>query len=484
MPDRKKYQLTLIAVALVSLVFGLALSSRFDLMGKPLALNAVSPQGIPTSFASLARAGSPAVVNISTVRTIKGGNQVFRHFTGPFGKNDPFWDFFEKFFGDEFSQRDLKQRSLGSGFIINPDGYIITNNHVIEGADRVTVRLADERTFSAEIIGRDPKTDLALIKIHSLLNLPSLTLGDSDSISVGDWVVAIGNPFGLNHTVTAGIVSAKGRVIGAGPYDDFIQTDASINPGNSGGPLLNINGEVVGINTAIVASGQGIGFAIPSNMAKEIIPQLKDKRRVVRGWLGVAVQRMTPELARSFGLTEQKGALVGDVFADSPAYQSGIKHGDVIIEFDGTKIEEMADLPRIVANTPVGKKVTLKVIREGKEQVLTATITEMKEEKPVIAKTDMEKKLGLRIQGITPAIAEQLGLEKDTGVIVVDVDAGSPAEDAGFNRGDIIKELNREVIKSLRDYREALGKAIQQGTILFLINREGQTLYLTINLTE
>ncbi|MEW6327205.1 MAG: DegQ family serine endoprotease [Thermodesulfobacteriota bacterium] len=484
MDNKKKRQLTLIAVALASIVFGLALASRFDFMGRPAASNTVNPQTLPASFASLVKAVSPAVVNISTVRTIKGGGRVFRHFMGPFDKNDPFRDFFEKFFGDQSPERDLKQRSLGSGIIIDKDGYIITNNHVIEHADQIKVRLADEREFSAEIIGRDPKTDLALIKIDSFRDLPSVTLGDSDVLSIGDWVITIGNPFGLNHTVTAGIVSAKGRVIGAGPYDDFIQTDASINPGNSGGPLLNVRGEVVGINTAIVATGQGIGFAIPINIAKEIIIQLKEKRRVVRGWLGVAIQKMTPELARSFGIKEGKGALVGDVFAGSPADKANIKRGDVIIEFDGKKIDEMSDLPRLVANTPVGKAVTIKIIRDGQEQMLSAKIAEMKEEKPPVAKTDVEKKIGLSIQEITPEIAEELGLEDETGVIVTGVTPGSPAEDADFNQGDIIKELNRKSIKNLRDYRMAMDKAAKEDTILFLVQREGQTLYLTIDLRE
>ncbi len=484
MENKKKNQLTLIAVALVSIVFGLALASRFDLMGSPAASNTVTPQTLPASFASLVKAVSPAVVNISTVRTIKGGGRVFRHFMGPFDKKDPFRDFFEKFFGDQSSERDLKQRSLGSGFIIDKDGYIITNNHVIERADQIKVRLADEREFSAEIIGRDPKTDLALIKINSFRDLPSVILGDSDTLFVGDWVITIGNPFGLNHTVTAGIVSAKGRVIGAGPYDDFIQTDASINPGNSGGPLSNVRGEVVGINTAIVATGQGIGFAIPINIAKEIIIQLKEKRRVVRGWLGVTIQKMTPELARSFGIKEGKGALVGDVFAGSPADKANIKRGDVIIEFDGQKIDEVSDLPRLVANTPVGKTVAIKIIREGQEQTLTANIAEMKEEKPPVAKTDVERKIGLSVQEITPEIAEELGLEDETGIIVVSVAPGSPAEDADFNQGDIIKEIDRKGIKNLRDYRMAMDKAAKEDTILFLLQREGQTLYLTINLRE
>lgn len=483
MLDKRRYQLTLIAVALVSLIFGLAISSRFDLMGTPSAATPANPQALP-SFAALVKTAGPAVVNVSTVRTVKGGGRVFRHFMGPLDKNDPFKDFFDKFFGGEIPERDLKQRSLGSGFIIDKSGYIITNNHVIEGADEIKVRLADEREFSAEIMGRDPKTDIALIQIKSLRDLPTVSLGDSDASQVGDWVVAIGNPFGLSHTVTAGIVSAKERVIGSGPYDDFIQTDASINPGNSGGPLLNVNGEVIGINTAIVAAGQGIGFAIPINMAKEIIPQLKEKRRVVRGWLGVAVQKVTPELARSFGLKETRGALVGDVFAGSPAEQAGLKRGDIIFEYNGKQIKEMSDLPRLVANTAIGTKIPLKVMRDGKEMVVTANITEMKEEKPAVAKTDVEKKLGLQVQEITPAMAEQFDIGDQAGVIVIDVMPGSPAEETGFTRGDVIREINRRVIKNIADYRKAMERASKENTILFLVQREGQTFYLNINLGQ
>lgn len=479
MIDKRKFQLTIIAVAIVSFVFGLAISSRFDLMGTPSAAPAVNPEALP-SFSGLVKLAGPAVVNISTVRTVKGGGRVFRHFMGPLDRNEPFKDFFDRFFGGEIPERDLKQKSLGSGFIIDKNGYIITNNHVIEGADEVKVRLADEREFSAEVMGRDPKTDIALIQIKSFKDLPSVNLGDSDALQVGDWVVAIGNPFGLSHTVTAGIVSAKERVIGAGPYDDFIQTDASINPGNSGGPLLNIKGEVVGINTAIVAAGQGIGFAIPINVAKEIIPQLKETKRVVRGWLGVAVQKITPQLARSFGLKESRGALVGDVFPGSPAETAGLKRGDIILEYNGKPIKEMSDLPRLVANTPVGTKIPLKIVREGKELSVDAKITEMKEEKPLVTKTDVEKKLGLQVQDVTPGIAEQLDIDQ-TGVIVIDVLPGSPAEEAGFTRGDVIREINRQPVRNVTDYRKALDKTAKDSNILFLVQREGQTFYLNVN---
>ena len=344
----------------------------------------------PETFATLAKKISAAVVNISTEKVVKrqGMTRKIPNMPGPpggpgqpspFGPEDPFKDFFEKFFGD--MPKEFKSRSLGSGFIIDKEGFIITNNHVVEGADKIKVKLMDGREFKATIKGRDPMTDLALIKIDSTNHdLPVLPLGDSNVMQVGDWVLAVGNPFGLSHTVTQGIISAKGRVIGAGPYDDFLQTDASINPGNSGGPLVNLNGEVVGINSAIVASGQGIGFAIPSNMAKGIIPQLKEKGSVVRGMLGVQIQMVTPELAKSFGLKEPMGALVAEVNPGSPADKAGIQRGDIIIEVNNTPIKEMHELPRLVAGTSPGKTVNLKVLRQGKEKTFTATLTEMKPE--------------------------------------------------------------------------------------------------------
>ena len=305
-------------------------------------------------FVALAKKLKPAVVNVSTAKTI-APQKKFHRAPSPFG-TDPFEEFFDRFF-ENAPQRSYKQRSLGSGFIISDDGYILTNNHVVAGADEIKVKLGDKREFKAEVKGTDEKLDLALIKIEAKDHFPVARLGDSDTIEVGEWVMAIGNPFGLEQTVTAGIVSAKGRVIGSGPYDDFIQTDASINPGNSGGPLFNAQGEVIGINTAIVAGGQGIGFAIPINMAKGIITQLKEKGKVTSGWLGVSIQAMTPELAQSFGLEAEKGALVNEVMKDSPADKAGIKSGDIILEFDGKAVHEMNELPRLVAETPVGKKV-------------------------------------------------------------------------------------------------------------------------------
>jgi serine protease Do len=434
--------------------------------------------GFPQSFADLVERVKPAVVNISTEKTVRIPGSPFRHFFG----DEPFGDFFRWFFED-IPDRELKQQSLGSGFIIDKDGYIITNNHVVEGADEIRVKLADGREFKAKVVGRDPKTDLALIKITTLFkDLPVLTLGDSDKIRVGDWVLAIGNPFGLEHTVTQGIISATGRVIGAGPYDNFLQTDAPINPGNSGGPLINLNGEVIGINTAIIATGQGIGFAIPSNLAKNVVSQLKERGKVVRGWLGVSVQSITPEIAVSLGLKNVSGALVTDVIAGSPADFAGIKRGDVIISFNGKEIKKMLDLPRLVAETPAGKTVQIKIIRDGKENILSATISEQKEGRLAFKGAGIAEQLGMNVHEITPNLSRQFNLKDRSGVVVVDVFPNSLAEGAGIQAGDVIKEINKNPVRSLKDYEALIEKVSKDKPILFLIRRGNQALYVSIRL--
>jgi serine protease Do len=430
------------------------------------------------TFSDLAEKLTPAVVNISTTVVVKE-RPFFRGRPSPFGEQDPFREFWEKFFGGEMP-REFETKSLGSGVIINKEGYIVTNNHVVENAKEILVTLQTEQDYRAEVVGRDKKTDLALIKIDAKEDLPVAPLGDSDTLHVGEWVMAVGNPFGLSETVTAGIVSAKGRVIGAGPYDDFIQTDASINPGNSGGPLFNFWGEVVGINTAIIAAGQGIGFAIPVNLAKEIVVQLKESGRVTRGWLGVGIQRVTSELAKSFGLKEKTGALVSQVFKDGPAEKAGIKQGDIILEFDGKKVTSFDELPRIVASTPVGKVVTIKVFRDGKIISLQAKIAEM-EEKIEVARAPSRKPLGVTVQDMTPEIARSLGLEGETGVVVTSVDPGSPADKAGINRGDVVLEVNREPIKGIEDFNQVLEEAGDQESILFLIRRGESNLFIAVS---
>ena len=433
----------------------------------------------PASFTELVKRVGPDVVNISTTKVVKRWPM-----PGPFGNEGP-WkdffgdDFFERFFGQ--IPRERTQRSLGSGFIIDPKkGYIITNNHVVAGADEITVRLDDGKELNAEVVGRDPKTDLALIRTKVALDVEAgAPLGDSDTIEIGEWVMAIGNPFGLERTVTVGILSAKGRVIGAGPYDDFLQTDAAINPGNSGGPLFNMKGEVIGINTAIVASGQGIGFAIPINMAKELLPQL-EKGKVTRGWLGVSIQEVTEDIAKSFKLKDAKGALVAEVMEDTPAQQGGMERGDIIISFDGKQVETPNELQRIVAGAVPDKKVKVEVIRDGKTKTLTVKVGTMPGE---ITETEKEitTDLGLTVQTLTPDLAEQFNWSRDEkGVLITGVDPGGAGAEAGLRRGDLIKEIDRQEIKTTEDYQRILGKTKKGESVLLLIKRGTRTFYTTL----
>ncbi len=429
---------------------------------------------IPESFSSLAESVSPAVVNIRTVKTIKGGGRVFRHFSrSPFGKNDPMYDFFEKFFGEE-PLRDFKQRSLGSGFIIDKDGYIVTNNHVVENADKIKVKLKNGNEFDAMIVGKDSNTDLALIKIKSRQNLHIVRFGDSDSLKVGQWVMAIGSPFGLEHTVTAGIISAKGRVIGSGPYDDFIQTDASINPGNSGGPLVNMKGEVVGINTAIIAGGQGIGFAIPINLAKGVIEQLRQSGEVTRGWLGVAIQDLSEELAEYYGIKDKNGVFVFEVFPGDPADEAGIKPNDIILEVNNKKVKTGRALTTMIANTGVGELVKIKLLRNGSEKTVGVKIVKRDASKVY---TDKSKKgqgdeLGIRVSKITPEIARQFNITSEAkGVMVVAIRPNSKASEAGLTAGDIIKEINRTGITTADEYHNRIKKIKKGKSIEMLIKR-------------
>ncbi|MDH4232044.1 MAG: DegQ family serine endoprotease [Nitrospirota bacterium] len=437
--------------------------------------------GFPQSFADLAEKVKPAVVNISTETTVKMPGRPFRHFFGP--EEDPFRDFSHRFFGD-IPDREFKQQSLGSGFIIDKDGYIITNNHVVEDADEIKVKLADGREFGAKVVGRDPKTDLALIKISSIfINLPTLALGDSDKMRVGDWVLAVGNPFGLEHTVTQGIISATGRVIGSGPYDNFLQTDAPINPGNSGGPLVNLKGEVIGINSAINPAGQGIGFAIPISMAKTIISQIKETGKVVRGWIGVSVQSITPEIAQAFELNNTRGALVSEVVPGSPADSAGMKRGDVIVSFNGKDVHKMNDLPRVVAETPVGKTVDIRIVREKEELVLKIKIAELTEEKLAYQDRKTGDTLGLSVDDITPRWRSRFGLRENTGVVVVEVLPGSAAEKSGIAPGDIIKEVNHTAVHNLSDYNSIIGKSGRNKAVLFLISRADGIFFVTVDLS-
>lgn len=438
-----------------------------------------SAKTVNPDFVELAKKLTPTVVNISTAKTITMQRRLNRPFSNPFGSG-PFDDFFDRFF-DESPQKSQKQRSLGSGFIISKDGLILTNNHVVDGADEIKVKLNNGKEYKAEIKGRDQKLDLALIKVSTNDDLPSAPLGDSDALEIGEWVMAIGNPFGLSETVTAGIVSAKGRVIGSGPYDDFIQTDASINPGNSGGPLFNTKGEVVGINTAIVAGGQGIGFAIPVNMAKPIIPQLREKGKVTRGWLGVQTQSLSPDLARSFALEGDKGALVADVIKDTPADKAGIKVGDIILEFEGKPVHEANELSRLVASTQPGSKVRIKLFRDGNEKLLDAILEPRKDDGdsdiPSVATPD---KLGLTVNILTKDLANSLRIKDTKGVVVVEVKPGGPAEDAGIIRGDIVLEINGQKVTTLEEYERGVKLPPKSGFIRMLLRRGDMALIVAI----
>jgi serine protease Do len=403
----------------------------------------------------------------------------------PFGPNDPFRDFFERFFRDQIP-KDFRQQSLGTGVIIDKEGFILTNNHVVEMADEIKVKLADEKEFLAKIIGRDQKTDLALIKIESDKPLSPLPLGDSDQLDVGEWVVAIGNPFGLGNTVTAGIVSAKYRQIGQSSYDNYIQTDASINPGNSGGPLLNTSGEVVGINTAIFSQSGGnigIGFAIPINMAKDLLPQLKTGK-VVRGWLGVMIQKITPELKQKLDLKDEKGALVADVTPGGPAEKAGIQRGDVIVNFNGKEIKEMSELPYVVASTPVGKSVNVQVFRKGQKKSFEIKIAELKDEKEAPVVTEAKPRLGMTVEDLTPELAKNFGLSEARGVVVVQVEDGSSAAEAGLRAGDVILEIDQSPVKDVKDFGRKIESYKAGDTVLVLAKRRGATVFLTLKVRE
>ena len=439
---------------------------------------------IPADFSSLAQKVKPSVVNISTVKKIRGGGRVFRHFFGsPFNDRDFFEEFMEPFMRNQ-PEQDFEQNSLGSGFIISRDGYIVTNNHVIENADSIKVKLYNEEEYEARVVGSDPKTDLALIKIDAE-DLDPLELGSSDDLKIGSWVVAVGSPFGLEQTVTAGIVSAKGRVIGAGPYDDFIQTDASINPGNSGGPLLNLDGEVVGIYTAIIKSGQGIGFAIPSDLANGIVDQLIATGEVSRGWMGVAIQDITSKLAEYYGIKEKEGVLVAKVYKDHPADKAGIKEGDIIKEVEGEPIKSSRDLSATIASHQVGKDVTVKVVRDGKAKEFEVTLAKRSEMEPgSLAAGEGYDPFGFQFDEITSNNAPEYGLPGNaSGLIVTDLKQGSKAANTGIRKGDILKEVNRVRVDDMKDYNEVLGK-IGDGQYVRMLFVRNNHRYLVITLKK
>jgi serine protease Do len=439
-------------------------------------------KSVSPDFVDLAKRLTPTVVNIRTAKVIKPKQRVQRPRT-----QSPFDNFFDDFFGqlDQLpQQRPRREQSLGTGFIISPDGYILTNNHVVNGADEVLVKLSDGRELKGEIKGLDEKLDLALIKISDKGTFPSTELGDSDALEVGEWVMAIGNPFGLAQTVTAGIVSAKGRVIGSGPYDDFIQTDASINPGNSGGPLFSSGGKVIGINTAIIAGGQGIGFAIPINMAKGIVTQLRDSGKVTRGYLGVRFQPLTTDLAKSFGLESDKGALIANVEKDTPAEKAGLKAGDIILEYDGKTINDSNELPRYVAVTPIDKKVKVVIYRDGKKQEVSVVVSKLKEgESSITAGGGSEsEKLGITVQELTKDVAARLGIKDSKGgLVIAEVKPGSSAEEAGLAAGSIVIEINGQRPESVEAFSAVAAKVTKGAMVRMLLKRpDGSIHYVAI----
>lgn len=452
----------------------------------------------PKAYVNVSEKVDESVVNISTTQTIRGFQSPFGFQMDPNGPEDqdqnqnpfaPFFgqDLFRQFFGNG-QQKPQKQASLGSGFVISRDGYVVTNNHVVAQADEIEVTFYDESESKAKIIGRDTKTDMALLKVERLPEkLNPVIFGDSDSMKVGDVVVAIGNPFGLSHSLTQGIISAKERAIGLGPYDDFIQTDASINPGNSGGPLLNLYGEVIGINTAIHAGGQGIGFAIPINSAKDVLLKLHKDGKVVRGQLGVQIQRINDDHMKALKLKNKDGALVSQVMEGSPAEKAGVKAGDVIVAFDGKKIKDTHQLPMLVGNTQVGKSVKLEIIRNSVTKTLTVTVEEQKDEELAESESSTapskEDILGLTVQTLTKEVGQSLGIsEKQKGVVVTNISPQSVAFSKGVRKGDVIVEVNRQNVATAQDYMN-IAKTLKKGSsVLLLIVRKQGTLFLAFEL--
>src|ERR671913_1488400 len=480
--------------AIASLLLGLAISGSFDWLAPSRAVNmgeGASPDvrmanQLP-DFVALSKKMRPVVVNISSTQVSESRSQQGpQEFGSPFGEEDPFNDFWRRFFGGPMPRGPQRQRSLGSGFIIDGDGSILTNNHVVENAQKIVVKLADEQEYEAKVIGRDPKTDIAIIKIEAKTKLTPANLGDSDGLEVGEWVMAIGNPFGLDSTVPSGIVSAKGRHIGQGPYDNFIQTDASINPGNSGGPLINLRGEVVGINTAIFSrsgGNVGIGFAIPIDLAKKIADQLRKNGKVVRGWLGIRAQAVSQQVASSSGLSHFPGEIqtVTEVTENSPAAEAGIKVGDVIAEFNGKPLSKNPDLRTMIADTAPGQKITLKIVREKLQRIASVRIGELPEDGDGSQQVEArDPELGLRVQRITPETSRRLGLSSVKGVLVLEVQSGSPAEQVGLEPADVIREVNQKPVNNVKDFERAVRQGRRGERILLLVQRGDNAVFFAL----
>ena len=439
----------------------------------PFPLSEALSHGPSGSISPTVKRLTPSVVNISTTNVIKAS---------PY-QDEYFRKFFEKFFSDQMPEREFRNKGLGSGFIISSDGYIITNNHVVRKAEEIEVILEGGKKYTAKIVGTDPVTDLALLKIDPEGTLPAVEMGDSSALAIGERVFAIGNPFGLGHTVTAGIVSAKGRALGIGRYDNFIQTDAAINPGNSGGPLFDYEGRVVGVNTAVMARGQGLGFAIPINMAKIVVEHLKVHGRVIRGWLGIMIQDITPEISEALGINSDRGGLVSEVKEGSPADKAGLRRGDVIVSVEGEEIPDAATLARKLALTKPGVDTKFAVLRDGKERVLTIKLIEHPENERIEESPDRlkaEEELGIEVSEITEQLRNRFKIKASGGVIIAKVARGSLASEAGFRPGDVILEVNGDAVGGLDQYQEALEEHGSKVTLLFLVERGGRTIYLGV----
>ena len=485
---------TFLFFIVMALILGYIIGERFDFFSKKTPITPYTynlqvpdnPSGKSPAFSNIVKVISPLVVNISTTKTVMKNN------VSPFSQffDSPFQDFLEPF----NRPKKWKEESLGSGVLVSQDGYIITNNHVVEKSDEIKVTLYGQQTYTGKIVGTDPKTDIAVIKI-SADNLPSIKWGDSDGLQVGEFVLAFGNPYSLGHTVTMGIVSALGRAnVGIADYEDFIQTDAAINPGNSGGPLVNIKGELVGINTAIFSRTggyQGIGFAVPSNMARSVMTQLISDGKVTRGWLGVTIQNLTPELSKEFGLKKTTGALITDIFDNSAADKAGLKRGDVVIEVNGKMIKNVENLRNMVSQSKIGKKIKITVLRNSRKLVYHAVISEFPQEmiRTVPEDTTQQRQeeenelTGFNAMELSSEIAKQLGLARnESGVVIVKVDPYSPAGDAGLKKGDVIQEINKKKIKNLNDFKKIIPHIRKGDTLLLFISRGGNKFYVTLKI--
>ncbi len=477
-----------IGLGVLLLVLGGALGFRAGLEGRSghsatVAANTTSNVDLRRGFSSVAAQVEPAVVNINTEQVIHNAGATHDPLHEFFGEQDPFGFFFKEI------PHDMKQKSLGSGFVVDPSGYILTNNHVVENASRIRVKFDDGRMMEASVVGTDPQTDLAVLRVKAS-GLPVLHLAHTDQVEVGDWVLAFGSPFGLEKTMTAGIISAKGRVVGAGPYDNFLQTDAAINPGNSGGPLVNLSGNVVGINTMIASQSggfQGVGFAIPAPMAQDVYTQIVSSGKVTRGWLGIHIQEITPEIAKSFNLGGQKGVLVADVDPNGPAARGGLQSGDILLAYGGQQLHSAHDLMMAVAGTRVGSSSKLEVLHNGEHRSIVVTVGERPADLAEAfesSKTEERGRLGITAENVTSEAQHQMNLGSRQGALVTEVRPGSPADDGGVQPGDVIHELNHVPVSQAADLH-ALARNLKKGsTVLLKIERQRQTFFLAFDLSS